>query len=415
MTDEELRAFEHYRLRPAVALGGVTIDSDEFWGNIVLKLATTEPAVLYAVLALSTLHKTASAMPGIVSQHEAIQNCFAFDEYGKAIKAVRQWDTNNISKQGVAITLLVCVLFICIEFLMDYDGAAQLHICHGRLILSRIGWMFDSSPTMEMIRKVLVPIYARLSLVSYFLGTRPEAIPVQLALGQDELPIVFTTMKEARDRLYYIIDNSLRFISKAKQALFDTRTEAWEMHVYKTEQDHLLAQLAKWNSAFTRLKTAQVTESTASKAMKELIYVFFHTSKIWLGCALMSRETAYDDYETDFAAIINHAASMLATSGSLSEEHRAFTFETEMLAPVYWVTSKCRHPMIRRAALRLLSQDRGRRSQENIFGILVSLLWLRLGLLRWKKVPYQTFRATKMKSWPERRQIATGTSSYVFQ
>lgn len=364
-TADELRAFDHYRSRSVALLGGVTVTGDEFWGNLVVKLAATEPAVRHAVLALSSLHESLSwAEAGARSPGSD----FAFSEYGKAITAVRSWDIRSHVGEPAAIPLLVCVLFICIEFLLDYEMAAQLHICQGRLILSRMDQLSLSSPTMDMVRNVLVPIYARLSLATYLFGTRPEPIPLHLTPGGGDAAMEFESLREARDVLFDFMDQGLRFsVIEGKPAVYDPNTQPWQLHMMESTQQDILSKLSQWNAAFTVFKATIATETSASKATQELMYVYYHAATIWVSTALSPLETVFDDYEAGFAAIVSHASSVVAESGSLRREDAAFTFETEIVPPVYWVASKCRHPLIRRAALKLLQRDEVKRRRENLW------------------------------------------------
>ncbi|KAG9256853.1 uncharacterized protein F5Z01DRAFT_672085 [Emericellopsis atlantica] len=364
-TADELRAFDHYKSRSAFLLGGITVAGEEFWGGLVIQLTVTEPAVRHAVLALSCLHE--ELCKGNEAGRLHLRNGFAFSEYGKAIAAVRSWDVTRRGPESAAIPLLVCVLFICIEFLMRYEAASQLHICQGRLILSRMEQVSLDSPSMEMIRKVLVPIYARLSLASYLFATRPEPIPVHLTTGNGCTPLTFESMSDARDMMFHLLDQGLRFTTSGKHAVYNPAADPWEVQRLKATQAHILAQLSQWNTAFTFLRTTIISETAMSKATQDLLYVFYHTATIWVGSALSPCETTYDDYVSSFAAVISHASSAIAATGSLQREDAVFTFETEYLAPIYWTAAKCRHPLLRRAALRLLEREEVKRRRENLW------------------------------------------------
>jgi hypothetical protein len=142
-------------------LGGIVRDSgDDFWSGLVIRLAITEPAVRHALLALSSVHEKVIAI-GDKPETRIPNTTFAFGEYSKAISAISKWNPPPNSSEPATIPLLVCVLFICIEFLMDYEAAAQVHISQGRKILSQIteAQAAASSPAAEMLRNVLVPIH----------------------------------------------------------------------------------------------------------------------------------------------------------------------------------------------------------------------------------------------------------------
>lgn len=362
-TPNEIRAFDFFRSRSSALLGGITLKGEEFWSGIVLKLAVTEPAVRHAVLALSSLHESVCGGDDWAVRKSG--GNFAFQEYGKAITAMRELDLAG-RQEPAAIPLLVCVLFICIEFLMKYEAAAQLHIMQGRIILSKMDGLTGSSPAMDMVRKVLVPIYARLSLASYLFATMPAPIPKHLTLGEGTQPMVLESINEARDMLYHIVDDGLAFTTQATPACWSP-LPPWQLHMFEETQQRLLTQLAQWNTAFTVLKTTLISETTNSKATQDLLYLWYNASYIWVSTALTTNELCYDQFNSHFAAMISYASSAIAAPGSLSKEDAAFTFETEILAPVYWVATKCRHPLLRRAAVRLLDREEVKRRRENLW------------------------------------------------
>lgn len=345
-------------------LGGFSATADEFWGGLVVKLTATEPAVRHAVLALSSLHERVSqARDGARTGTD-----FAFQEYGRAITAVRNWDMRSNAADVPMIPLLVCVLFVCIEFLLQYEEAAQIHICQGRLILSRMDQQSIPSPAMDVARNVLVPIYARLSLATFLFGTRPESIPDHLTPGGGELPATFGSWREARDTLYHLVDRGLRAsVVDWRPAVYDPNTEPWKLYMMESAQQDMLAKMAQWHTAFSVLKATTPAETPSSRATEHLLYVYYHCVIIWISTSLSPLETAYDAHEAGFSALVSHAASVIAESRSLSREDAAFTFETEVGAPLYWVASKCRQPFLRRAALNLLRRDEVMRRRENLW------------------------------------------------
>lgn len=351
---DEFHAFDYYRTRSAPALGR-GIDGD-FWGGSVLRLCLTEPTVRHAVLALSSLHEYVNVQSATSRE---IGKKFAFLEYGKAISALRTWDSHD---EPAAIPLLVCVLFTCIEFLLGHETASQLHICQGRQVLSSL--KATKSNSLDMIKRELVPFYARLCLASFTFGSRPPAIPDHLKLATS-LPNEFTSFREARNHLYHLLDDGLHFTTHGKPAVYAMNTAPGELAMLKSTQQGLLSGLSQWNIAFTLL--AAVTPSDGGwVTTQQLLRLYYHAAVIWVSTALDSAELAYDAHISAFATIISIATSVLNSKASTSEA-RPFGFETELIAPVYWTAAKCRHPLLRRAALRLLMRDELKERKENLW------------------------------------------------
>ncbi|CAM1502526.1 Fc.00g045100.m01.CDS01 [Cosmosporella sp. VM-42] len=354
---DESRAFDYYRNHSARILSG-TVDVG-FWSNVVIKLSTTEPAVRHAMLAVSSLHECVETKS---KSGRELDRTFAFQEYGKAIRSLRNW-TQRSDMEPSTIPLLVCVLFVCIEFLADRDAASQLHIWQGRKILS--GLRESRSPEMEMIKQSLVPIYARLSLASFLHGSRPDPIPEHL-MTCTSVPAMFTSLDDSSSVLYHILDEGLQFSAGARGAVFSPNTNDAEWIKLQSEQHRLLGQLSRWDAAFTVLVSMSPQTPSLINA-QNLLRIYHQASLIWISTALQPYELAYDAHLPAFASIISLASAVISNTSHHSSKAAAFSFETELVAPVYWVATKCRHPMLRRAALRLLSREKVKGRRENLW------------------------------------------------
>lgn len=97
-----------------------------------MKMSETEPIVRHAVLALSSLHEHMSAKR---SARRDIDPTMIFSEYAKAIRALKEWRADD----GNAVPLVASILFTCIEFLLDHESGAKMHIIQGRKLLENLG------------------------------------------------------------------------------------------------------------------------------------------------------------------------------------------------------------------------------------------------------------------------------------
>lgn len=355
-TTAERRAFDFYRSRTSKILSG-PFDTG-FWGGLVIKMSASEPAVRHAILAISSLHEAVDSR-GRKGRH--LDTRFAFREYGKAITSLRNWAQRD---EPSAVPLLVCILFICVEFLADRDSAAQMHICQGRKILSGLGDGHSSS--MEMVRRSLLPIYARLSLSSFLFGSSPAPIPSHLR-AWTEVPAVFATVEEARLGLYLILDEGLQFGTRARPFVYDPNCDPLVMQHLQSEQQRLLSQVSQWYAAFTVL-TSMSPQSQSLESQLNILRIYHQSSLVWISTCLQTSELAYDAHFPAFATIITLASTVI---GSIPANSRLepFTFETELIAPVYWTATKCRHPLLRRAALKLLTREPMRNRRENLWHV----------------------------------------------
>ncbi|KAI5459648.1 hypothetical protein BGZ63DRAFT_388448 [Mariannaea sp. PMI_226] len=350
------RAFDYYRTRSAGVLSG-KLDND-FWGGLVLRLSATEPAVHHAILAVSSLHEYVDVKSATGRE---LNRTFAFREYGNAIRSLRNWSQRD---EPSAVPLIVCILFICIEFLADRDAASQMHILQGRKILA--GLTDDHSPSMEIIKHWLVPIYSRLSLASILFGNQPASIPAHLK-PSTEVPAIFASIEYARSSLYLILDEGLLFSRRAYQTIYNPATEPDQLQELEADQQRLLSQLSRWNAAFT-VFTSTNPQPSSSENVINMLRIYYQASLIWISTANQVDELAFDAHLSDFASIIS-LASTIISSFPANAKMEAFSFEMELIGPLYWTAAKCRHPLLRRAALQLLMRDQMRNRRESLWHV----------------------------------------------
>lgn len=328
-----------------------------------------EPAIRHAVLAISSLHETLSVAQGSgsaandASNPGVLANTFAAEQYGKALKHLQEWKPTESSP--ATVPLLACLLFVCIEFMLGDEGASQVHINQGRLILAQL----EPSPEVDMIKKHFVPIYSRLSLSSFLFGSFPAAIPSKLK-SSHATNLFFASVDEAEVALYEMIDDGLRFTGQAKRAAYSLRPEDPELQMLAREQNDLLARLSRWHIAFVVISA---TDDASGKG--RLCMVYYHAAKLLVSTALSTLETAFDSHIEDIAAIISNSAEFVHASrrSTARDPSKAaissprFVFDSEVIPPLYCAITKCRHPMLRRAARDLLRQDAVLNRRENLW------------------------------------------------
>jgi hypothetical protein len=355
----------------------------------VLQLCHSECAVRHAIISLASLHE-GLAQNGTVSQDaqipaQNIHSRFAIQQYSKAMSHLRSWKPPPDDKPS-ALPLLVCILFVYIEFLMDNETTSQLHIRQGREILSRMSEFptSSSSPELEIIKSDLVPIYTRLSLTAFLFGSRAAAIPANLRRAF-AVPAAFQSAKEARGSLHALMDEALQFSTRARPVAYSLTAEDSVREELAAEQAELLGELCRWNTSFSVFLAVGGDQGSISRFGIDLLQVYYQTTHIWLSTALSPFETSFDRYIPSFASIVGMASCLVhsisvqanssrgTTPSTSTNAHSgakvppSFTFETELIAPLYYTVIKCRHPMIRRAALGLLRHESLRGRRENLW------------------------------------------------
>lgn len=362
-----------------------------FWRVTVLQISQTEPAVRHAVLAVSSLHEglgagaVAPLSDGPLSQ--STRQSFALLQYNKAISRLLAQMCNPLTKP--LASLLTCVLFVCIEYMQGKDSESLIHLEQGRQLLARLDRQ-SNDPEMQCIVRNIVPLYTRLSLTSFLFGGSPVPIPESLRPNSD-IPDTFETIDNMRHCIHDFMEQAFRFTQRARPAKNSSDSVPREaMRLLEVEQDRLLSRLARLNVAFSLFRASRSQPGPESALV--MLQMYLHAQHIWISTALSSSEVVYDDFLSSFAAIVPLAAAYfdlelsnqrgtapeqrLITPQNMSRSHprpehisvayaNNFTFETHIIPPLYYVATKCRHPLIRRSALQLLNRNPSRR--ENLW------------------------------------------------
>jgi hypothetical protein len=377
-SQDEKRSFHFFQHVTAPTLSG---DFDAFfWRVLVLQICQTEPAVKHAVLAVSSLHEGMLQETHTVTPYTSgsSRQSFALHQYNKAITCMLDQMTEADAKP--LGPLLTCILFVCIEFMQNKDKESLIHLEQGRQILAQLERKASSTtPEMDMIKQHLVPMYTRLSLTSFMFGGNPVPIPSKLKILQD-IPCVFESIDEAQYCLYDFMDECLRLTRRTRLGRVATDVTPECGRTLKQQQDRLMGKLAKIDVAWSLYQASKPTDSPQCPI--KLLSIHLHLNRICLATALSTKETDFDAYLPDFAAVVPLASAFLeetdrnistdkkysAATGHpvhTSGQRSMFSFGLHVIAPLYFVVTKCRHPVIRRAALDLLRRNPSRR--ENLW------------------------------------------------
>ena len=135
---EEKGYFEGCKCRTAVKLPGSFVS--RFWDTLLFQASSEEPAVLHAVLALSSVHKN-----GAFKANGQIEPDNGSDEQGHItlkhyVKAISHLQPHFSTKDRASfrVALITCVTFVYLELLRGHFGTAQTHLHNGLKILREI-------------------------------------------------------------------------------------------------------------------------------------------------------------------------------------------------------------------------------------------------------------------------------------
>ena len=369
-TVQEQRSLDYFFNRTAPALSGY-FDAD-FWNRLVLQFSYSESAIRHAMMAVSSLHEQFESSVSRPPSASA-SNRFALQQYNKSITQLTGQLCSR--QQTLELTLMLCILFTCIECLRSDSDAAMSHLQNGVNILctwraeenissSQKALQPSSSP--RFVEDVLVPIFARLNILTSLYGR--EAVTLYAVYQNNAIetqiiqPNSITSLSQARLVLGDIMSRILRFVQKYAIPKYTTFPDDATID----EQEQLLTRLHSWSVAFaTWTGKSAVQWNPHDRQAADLLRIQYTTVLLMLSTSLSVEEAAFDRYIPEFEYIVKLSRPMAGNNpeGTTSVFRVSdFSFEIGGLPPLYYVAIKCRSPPIRRHALSLLSNMSRRES-----------------------------------------------------
>ncbi|KAI9662272.1 MAG: hypothetical protein M1821_008439 [Bathelium mastoideum] len=385
-TTEEARSLEFYFERAAPKISGLL--GGKFWLRLVYQIGYYEPAVRHALIAIGYLfekqgyahgsrHRNASA--GSKDDFIRSKDEFLLDQYNRAIACLikRMSEASSSSR----ISIVTCVLFMCLEALLEHPMACYTHFRSGLKILftargsDAIGFM-SSTPAQENtdqsrtpkkvtaakassadhVDETLILLFTRLSVSAMIHGVDESHVAFADPIILRTMPIVFGSLEESWYVLVDLLNQGLKFIT---QSTFKKYTQEFTPEDF-TLQSHLLACLDRWLSFLEKYEreNRQIHGRDPQLCSMRL---FHRCAWIWLSCCTDPLEMEYDKHLAGFQELVSLGEVLAANSSAPSTSTELdFTYDMEFIAPVFFVVIRCRDPLIRRQAMSLLANRRRR-------------------------------------------------------
>jgi hypothetical protein len=134
-TSGEQRSFDFFR---SITTPSLSSDYDSnFWMATVLRFFHLTPSVRHAVLAVGSLHESLVYEGLHFSDNLGDKQIFALQQYNKAISQFRQQVYNQNDCKPI-VPLLLCMLFVCMEFMQRKNAEALVHLRQRRQLLDTL-------------------------------------------------------------------------------------------------------------------------------------------------------------------------------------------------------------------------------------------------------------------------------------
>ena len=369
--DYERRVFDYFRSETAPK--STTFFGSEFWGGIVLQLSHLEPAIKYAVLALSSLDQQLQldCHPG-----QTERKIFALRSYDNAVK-----HTNTLlSRTGqdeLEKGLIACAIFVCYENLRGCYDVAQMHLQNGLRILSEFRTRRQSrGGSSHDIPDDLLQVFSRLDIQAMAFSESRAPYPfldsLQFSLEPAPIPAQFHTAGQAQHCLLEIFKE----IFRTTEILHST-IESLGDEKFKAEQSKTNSNIARWDAAFQSfLDSHRFGEHATTETLRSLTFIQVYRCmvSIVVDYGNSGLEIFYDSQMSRFEEILNLIESLVTVlpySRNVDDNlfaSKTFSFELGIVIPLYYMAGKCRDPILRRRGISLLKSANRREGAWDSFG-----------------------------------------------
>lgn len=346
--ERESRCFEFFRSFSAPE--STVFFGSDFWLRRVLQMSHAEPAIKHATLALSSLHRHYELEPLSQSDQERTSSLLY---YSRAVSQTKSLLSQN-TRENVERLLVLCVLFICYENVAGNLPAAQMHLQNGLRILSEAR---NPSSECQSIRLQAIPddilhTFSRFDFQSMFFTDSRAPYPFSTTCRSEPGPIPpsFSSIAEAQ---YHLFEH-FKWRWAEEEILHDAEVEARSL-----PRPWLCPRLNTWETSFTALQLRlregpSIAETEHKLVITQIHYEMFVVAS---GSGSTNLEIAYDACYANFERILTLIESLpiVAGSGSAAIEkplgQRTVSLEWGVIAPLYFLTVRCRDPHLRRRAL----------------------------------------------------------------
>lgn len=316
--------YYHYVAGPGVA-GQY---AEDFWIKILPQVGERESAVRHALMAISMMYENSDTSKDRVAE-----------QYNLAIR-------ETLSSSNERVTLIMAILFTCLEFMNGDPAVAMSHSQHAILIANRS--MSKTGPAEE----ALLSILARLSVFPFFFGGDHETFPTLRSLEGGSEGSPFPGVEEAHPALEILVAQTTRFMRKTGKYRLGDKRHSRIPHNLFFEQHRISLALDTWRRGFDIFEHSDLGRQISLRHMS-LLKMIHSVAKIWISTTLCRDECSYDKHNDRFAAIITSAQAVKAEFEQVPYQfvQPKFSFDMGFLPLLYFVVLKCRILDLRLAAL----------------------------------------------------------------
>jgi hypothetical protein len=338
----------------------------------IITCSISQPAVLHALLALSSRHQMAiSANQGLGRRSDDV---YGLSQYNQAVRCINSRLQHSHPETDAVEEPLVCFLLMCFELLGDGDLMALVHL-EGALAILCMGNKSKTPGECSPIHSQISRVYSGLDiLATTFVGSRipsPETTQDTIALPLPLFSGLEKTLSHLRRRLTELEQRSLYFIRVKSQGLnYATPDDLADGKVNQrflncqAERAEITHQLREWSVVLDECGKSGQTEFSFTLRQE---YLILKARQIGLTISIYNSlepdQTNFDNLHNHFEDLVRFSEEFVASLDQASSKHleiqgpsSRFTLDAGIIYPLYLTALKCRDRNIRQCCVQLLSR-----------------------------------------------------------
>lgn len=356
--------FEWFVFRTAPKLPAAF--SSAFWQTLVFQASASETAVFHATVALSSAHSQlppSGITPGVnMKSNPDEDECFMLQQYGRAIGNLQPHLISG-TQSSVRVTLISCLLFVCLECLRGHYRSGIFHLESGLKLLSSshlaaMGAGTAAKNSWEFSDYWIAETFSRLHMSAALFG-QISTVFYPLVPSIDLPSHYFCSVNEARHCLDELIVRILHLTSEARQPENSSKSQI-------RLQGQINSDLCLWKKLHAASKPRLAEHwSPLESFANGLLETYSIMAEIMAGTCLESNnESIFDDYNDRFKFLLEQAIPRFKIALQEDEVKKISPMHVQggnksvcdmgSIPPIYYVAMKCRDHFIRLQALKLL-------------------------------------------------------------
>lgn len=369
---EEARCFEWFQCRTAKKIPGLFVLT--FWETLLFQASIDQPAVLHAVLALSSVHKR----DVLHEQAPGGDEQFMLQHY---IKAISHLQPHLAAKDvwSVRIALITCVVFICLELLRGHFRTAQTHLQNGLKVLREIqtnGRVDTENEILTLktscyaaINDWILEAFARLHIQEVLFQQSCHCPRMFFRAEEPESPnpvAIFETVNEAWQQLERLLYNVAHLAKQRvdQQQLSNSASLVEPSPKMQIQQQDLQEKLAQWLDTYraSRNSIKGIPDDVGEDFAYLLLSMHHAMATVMAGtCLAQDDESIFDEYADHFVSLVEQSTKMWEARSSKAQlmpqlrlDMARSVVDIGWMPPLYYTALKCRVHRVRLQAVRLL-------------------------------------------------------------